>query len=83
MNPHAVARVKIVRAPQGEAPDWVREAWVGLVLPLKESRLTIVTPAGVLSGPRSPMGLFWASLTGGAGQRHGLSDAGGAGHRDP
>ena len=64
MNPHAVAQVKIVRAPRGEAPDWVREAWVGLVLPLKESRLTTVTTSGVLSGSRSAMGMFWASLTG-------------------
>ena len=64
MNPHYVAQVKIVRAPKGEAPDWVREAWVGLVLPLKEPTLTTVPTAGVLSGPRSAMGMFWASLAG-------------------
>jgi hypothetical protein len=64
MNPHYVAQVKIVRAPQGEAPDWVREAWVGLVLPLKETQLATLPTSGVLSGPRSAMGTFWASLTG-------------------
>ncbi|MEA3013605.1 MAG: hypothetical protein QOD42_2150 [Sphingomonadales bacterium] len=26
--------IRIVRAPIGEAPLWVREAWVGLSLPL-------------------------------------------------
>lgn len=25
--------IEIVRVPEGEAPDWVREAWVGHVLP--------------------------------------------------
>lgn len=25
--------IKIVRAPASEAPEWVRQAWVGLVLP--------------------------------------------------
>ncbi len=64
MTTRAVAQVKIIRAPQGEAPDWVREAWVGLVLPLKECQLTTLPAAGVLSGPRSAMGMFWASLTG-------------------
>jgi len=29
MNP----MIEIVRAPASEAPEWVREAWVGLVLP--------------------------------------------------
>ena len=26
--------IKIVKTPTGEAPEWVREAWVGLFLPL-------------------------------------------------
>lgn len=64
MTTHDVARVKIVRAPKGEAPDWVREAWVGLVLPLKEPTLATLPTAGVLTGPRSAMGTFWASLAG-------------------
>lgn len=64
MNPHYAASVKIVRPPLGEAPDWVREAWVGLVLPLKEPTLQTVPSAGVLSGPRSELGCLWATLTG-------------------
>lgn len=27
-------RVKIVQTPQGPAPEWVRDAWIGLYLPL-------------------------------------------------
>ena len=56
--------VKIVRAPSGEAPEWVREAWVGLVLPLKETGLKTMPSIGVLSGPKSSLGWLWASLTG-------------------
>ncbi len=29
-------KVKIIAAPAGEAPLWVRKAWVGLELPLDE-----------------------------------------------
>ena len=60
----SVPSVKIVRAPSGEAPQWVREAWVGLVLPLKESGLKTLPSIGVLSGPKSSLGWLWASLTG-------------------
>jgi hypothetical protein len=56
--------VKIVRAPAGEAPQWVREAWVGLVLPLKETGLKTMPSIGVLSGPKSALGWLWTSLTG-------------------
>lgn len=55
--------VRIVRAPSGEAPEWVREAWVGVVLPLKESGLRTLPSIGVLSGPKSELGWLWASLT--------------------
>jgi hypothetical protein len=57
--------VRIVRAPIGEAPAWVREAWVGLTLPLapgrSEGRWRTI---GVLSGPRSWLGGLWALLSG-------------------
>jgi hypothetical protein len=58
------AAVKIVRPPVGEAPVWVREAWVGLVVPLKEPSLTTIPSVGVLSGPKSALASLWASLTG-------------------
>src|SRR5687768_10980874 len=59
-----VPSVKIVRPPTGEAPEWVREAWVGVVLPLKEAPLRTMPSIGVLSGPKSALGWLWASLTG-------------------
>ncbi|UDF05221.1 hypothetical protein [Asticcacaulis sp. AND118] len=31
--------VKIVRRPAGEAPEWVRDEWIGLTLPLADKRL--------------------------------------------
>lgn len=34
-------KIMIIKVPRGEAPEWVRRAWVGLVLPC----------SGVLSGP--------------------------------
>jgi len=60
----AVPSVKIVRPPDGEAPLWVREAWVGVTLPLKEQGLKTLPSIGVLSGPKSSLGWLWASLTG-------------------
>lgn len=64
MTPSSSASVRIVAAPAGEAPLWVREAWVGLVLPLKEPGLRTLPSIGVLSGPKSELGWLWASLTG-------------------
>jgi len=48
-------RVRIIGVPPGEAPDWVREQWVGLELPLAQASPTAssVLSSGVLSGPRS------------------------------
>lgn len=40
-------RVMIIKVPQGEAPEWVRQAWVGLVLPCTG---TTLSSSGVLSG---------------------------------
>lgn len=57
--PHTVTlSVRIVGAPMGEAPLWVREAWIGLVLPLTPNhhRGPVETiPGGVLTGDPS----FW------------------------
>lgn len=45
-------RVRIVKVPPGEAPEKVRRAWVGLVLPLADghSGPVQVFTRGVLSG---------------------------------
>jgi len=56
--------VRIVRTPPGEAPLDVREAWVGLVLPLWPGEIgsrQFVTQ-GVLTGPRTFMGYLFARL---------------------
>lgn len=46
--------VRIIDVPPGEAPVEVRNAWVGLVLPLSEGRATPrrILVAGVKSGPK-------------------------------
>jgi hypothetical protein len=57
--------VAIVRAPIGEAPDWVREAWIGLRLPIGHPAHAVrVRGVGVLSVPRSRLGWWWAAITG-------------------
>ncbi len=38
-------KVLIVAPPPGEAPDWVRQAWVGLELPFENP-----TPGGYVGG---------------------------------
>jgi hypothetical protein len=55
--------VEIVATPEGEAPLWVREAWVGLILPLvpgwgKRNWRSF----GVLSAPRTRLGALWGTL---------------------
>ena len=49
-------KVRIVARPSGEAPDDVREAWIGLELPVRAGLFGGHRPfltAGVLSGPRT------------------------------
>lgn len=43
---------------------WVREAWVGLELPLASRRELTCATVGILTGPRSYMGQIWARVTG-------------------
>ena len=57
--------IKIVAAPIGEAPLWVREAWIGLTLPLSHPTRSRQYPViGVLTGPRTFLGQCWAILRG-------------------
>lgn len=43
--------VRITSAPPGDAPRWVREAWIGLVLPVAKCDGPVVAlTSGVLSG---------------------------------
>jgi hypothetical protein len=59
--------LKIISTPPGEAPDWVREKWVGLVLPLAQKSPDVHvyrTGGGVLSSPKSHFDWLVAWLSG-------------------
>lgn len=60
-----MAAIKIIATPSGEAPLHIREAWVGLVLPLvvPKPRLT-KTSGGVLTGPKTYWGYLFRRLLG-------------------
>ena len=56
--------VRIISTPPGEAPENVRKAWVGLVLPLAVSGAQTRHTVGVLTRPKSFLGLLLALLFG-------------------
>ncbi|MGF7152144.1 hypothetical protein FHS96_005813 [Sphingomonas zeicaulis] len=56
--------IKIVRRPIGEAPEWVRDAWIGLSLPLASKRECDWRSLGVLTGPRRWFSQLWAIFSG-------------------
>ena len=56
--------VRIISAPFGEPPDWVRDAWVGLELPLSWPAVKNVRTFGVLSGPKSLFSNFLYLISG-------------------
>lgn len=56
--------IRIISTPPGEAPEQVRAAWIGLVLPLAISGARTMETVGVLSRPKTRLGLFFARLFG-------------------
>jgi hypothetical protein len=56
----------ITSVPPGEAPQWVRERWVGLSLPLAQRNATPLSllTSGVLSGPKGLLSCLLAVVTG-------------------
>lgn len=46
-------RIRIVRRSEGEAPDWVRDAWIGVEIPLLAPDAVSTFGFGVLSGPKN------------------------------
>src|SRR5580700_3492001 len=42
--------IKIVSTPAGEAPEWVRQAWIGIVLPVAAPSKWLWRTVGVVSG---------------------------------
>ena len=59
-------RLTITAVPPGEAPQWVREAWVGLSLPLAQppGARTYALTSGVVSGPKTWLARVRALVTG-------------------
>src|SRR6185295_20370198 len=59
-------RIRIISTPPGEAPEHIRQAWIGLELPLppwaNAPRDVLVT--GVLSSPKSFLGKLLVIFTG-------------------
>jgi hypothetical protein len=53
-----MASVRITSAPPGEAPAEIRQAWVGLELPIVRRTPQRYLGSGVLTGPRSIRALF-------------------------
>ena len=55
--------IRIIATPPGEAPEHIREAWIGTEIPLfsqrDDGRINSVGD-GVLTGPRTHFGAFWA-----------------------
>jgi hypothetical protein len=56
--------VRIKRRPIGEAPEWVRDAWIGLRLPVVKPRQAKWRTVGVVTGPRSILSQFVALACG-------------------
>ena len=56
--------ILIVRRPIGEAPDWVRDAWIGIRLPLACPQKSTWRGFGVVSGPTGLFAQLWAMLRG-------------------
>ena len=46
-------QIQIICRPVGEAPEWVRDAWIGLHLPLYSDGEKDWPSVGVMTGPRT------------------------------
>jgi len=46
-------RIRIVRRPEGEAPEWVRDAWIGVEMPVLVPEPVATFGFGVLTGPKN------------------------------
>lgn len=59
-----IAAIRIVSRPAGEAPEWVRDAWIGLVLATcGAARPVDARTVGVLTGPRSLWKALWLFIS--------------------
>jgi hypothetical protein len=65
-NHPGTMEIRIVNVPPGEAPEAIRAAWVGLILPLApgETGPRNFVGFGVRTGPRGRLGQIWRLLMG-------------------
>ncbi|MEX1132441.1 MAG: hypothetical protein WEC15_04380 [Flavobacteriales bacterium] len=66
-------KIRITSTPPGEAPEHIRQAWVGLEIPVPQryAGQQRAMGLGVLSGPKTWLGALLAVITGRAQQRNG------------
>ncbi len=59
-------QIRIKSVPLGEAPESIRQAWIGLVIPVppRVSRRRSFLGTGVLSGPKNRLGTLLAIVLG-------------------
>jgi len=65
--PRAMKKIRVISAPPGEAPQYIRDAWVGVALPLPPppyDRPRKYLTTGVLSGPKNLMARVVAVIFG-------------------
>lgn len=70
-----MASIRIIATPPGEAPEEVRRAWVGLVVPIGSrhaSGPSSVHGVGVVTGPHGWLRRLWAVVTGRTEKIHGF-----------
>lgn len=63
--------IEIIAAPSGESPQWVRDAWIGLKVKALNEEPTEMRTAGVMSGPKSMVGMVVHALRGKAETKRG------------
>lgn len=51
-----MAQIKIIAIPPGQAPLEIREAWVGLILPIAENKSSDTIQMGALGGKPENLG---------------------------
>lgn len=64
--------IEIVKAPSGDTPQWVRDAWVGLQLPALEDRPVSMPTVSAQTGPKSLFGQLWHLRRGKTERRYGF-----------
>lgn len=61
-----VGSIRIISAPRGPAPLWVREKWIGLELPVEKTKAVTVSTLPDFKRRRfvTPFHVLWWQLTG-------------------